>query len=70
MNQHKAINATVRLRLSDMVPVVFRSSVRQVKWGIVVLGVGVLAEALYFYRQNATSFLAPFTGRAFGLYTR
>jgi len=59
MNQHKAINATVRLRLSDMVPVVFRSSVRQVKWGIVVLGVGVLAEALYFYRQNATSFLAP-----------
>ena len=67
MIQYGPINATVRIKLSDIVPVVFRNSARQIKWGIVVLGVGVLVEALYFYRQNAKSFLLPLLMITLGL---
>ena len=49
MNQHEPVNASVRLKLSDMVPVVLRNSFRQIKWGAVGLGVFILCEGGYLY---------------------
>jgi hypothetical protein len=59
MNQHTPINIAARVELSDAVPVLFRNSLRQIKWGIVVVGLIVLAVGVSLYRQNATSFLIP-----------
>ena len=59
MNQHTPINIAARVELSDAVPVLFRNSLRQIKWGIVVVGLIVLAVGVSLYRQNATNFLVP-----------
>jgi len=58
MNQHRPIDAIMRVQLSDMVPVVFRNSVLQIKWGIVVFGVILLGGTFYLSRLgNAASAL-------------
>jgi len=67
MNQHTPINIAVRVELSDAVPVLFRNSLRQIKWGIVVVGLIVLAVGVSLYRQNATSFLIPLLMITLGL---
>lgn len=43
----------VRVELPDVVPVMFRNSLRQVRWGIVVVGVILLLVGVSLYRQNA-----------------
>jgi len=67
MNQHTPINVAVQVELSDAVPVLFRNSLRQIKWGIVAVGLIVLAVGVSLYRQNATSFLVPLLMITLGL---
>jgi len=67
MNQHAPINATVRIQLSDMVPIVFRNSVLQIKWGIVAVAVILLGATFYLSRlENAAGSLLWLTGIALG----
>jgi hypothetical protein len=49
MNQQAPISMAVRLTLSDIVPVVFRNSLRQIRWGIALLGVLILGAAVHTY---------------------
>jgi hypothetical protein len=49
MNQQAPISMAVRLTSSDIVPVVFINSLRQIRWGIALLGVLILGAAVHIY---------------------